>query len=209
MTELQKEYVPQIKYRNVKPSFLIFKRTFDVLFAILLLGILSLPLMMICILIKREKYGTVIFKQIRVGQNGQDFVIYKYRTMHHKAPSNVATKLFDDSDNYTTELGRILRRTSIDELPQLINIIKGEMSFVGYRPVCKTEEALNSLRIEYNVFSVKPGLTGLAQIMGRDELDYEEKALIDKEYTNKMCLRMDFFCLLKSIKIVISQKGVR
>ena len=160
-----------------KPFYLFMKRGFDI-FASLFLGILLLlPMTVISLLIVIDSPGPVIFKQKRIGKNGKAFTIYKFRTMKLEAPPDLATNEFTNSNDYITKTGAFLRRTSLDELPQLVNIFLGTMSCVGYRPVCLTETKLNGLREKYGVFITKPGLTGLAQVSGRDNITFEEKAV--------------------------------
>lgn len=183
------------------------KRTVDVLVACIGLLILAVPMLIIGGLIKLESPGPALFKQYRMGLGGKQFTIYKFRTMKKDAPPEMATLEFTDSSDYITRLGGFLRRTSIDELPQLINIIKGDMSIVGYRPVCLTEEKLNSLRMEYGVFALRPGITGLAQVKGRDTLRSPEKALLDKQYVEECSAKLDLWCCMKTVWTVISGKG--
>ena len=127
--------------------------------------------------------------------------------MKKDAPPELATLEFKDSSDYITPIGGFLRRTSIDELPQLFNIIKGDMSIVGYRPVCLTEVKLNELRMEYGVFALRPGITGLAQVKGRDTLRSPEKALLDKQYVEECSAKLDIWCCLQTVWTVISGKG--
>ena len=136
-------------------------------------------------------------------------MIYKFRTMRMDAPPELATRRFRNSDEYITKLGAFLRRTSLDELPQLWNILRGEMSFVGYRPVCLSEEDLNDLRMEYGVFQIRPGLTGYAQIQGRDDLEYRRKAVLDAEYVQRRSFKLDIWCLLKTVTVVFSGEGAK
>lgn len=187
--------------------YLAIKRVVDFTFACILLLALSLPMLIIAGLIKIESSGPALFKQQRMGLGGKPFTIYKFRTMKTDAPPEMATLEFTDSSDYITRLGGFLRRTSIDELPQLFNIIKGDMSFVGYRPVCLTEENLNNLRLEYGVFALRPGITGLAQVKGRDTLRSPEKALLDKQYVEECSAKMDLWCCMKTVWTVLSGKG--
>ena len=183
------------------------KRTFDLVVAILG-GVLALiPMLAVALLICIESRGPVIFKQMRMGKNGKIFVIYKFRTMRMDAPPELATREFLDSHRYITKVGAFLRRTSIDELPQLFNIIKGDMSLVGYRPVCVTETKLNSLRKDYGVFAVRPGLTGYAQVLGRDNIGYQEKAALDAEYVKNRSIMLDLWCLFKTVAVVFTGEG--
>lgn len=183
------------------------KRAMDLLMACIGLLVLAIPMLIIAILIKLESAGPALFKQQRMGLGGKPFTIYKFRTMKKDAPPELATREFADSSNYITRLGGFLRRTSIDELPQLINIIKGDMSFVGYRPVCLTEVKLNETRQEYGVFALRPGITGLAQVKGRDTLRSPEKALLDKQYVEECSAKLDLWCCWQTVWTVISGKG--
>ena len=187
--------------------YLVIKRGMDFIFACITLLVLFIPLLIIVGLIKIDSPGPALFKQQRLGLGGKPFTIYKFRTMTKDAPPELATLEFKDSSDYITRIGGFLRRTSIDELPQLFNIIKGDMSFVGYRPVCLTEEKLNNLRLEYGVFALRPGITGLAQVKGRDTLRSPEKALLDKQYVEECSAKMDIWCCMKTVWTVISGKG--
>lgn len=187
--------------------YLVVKRVVDITVACLILLVLLVPMLVIALLIKLGSPGPAFFKQQRMGLGGKPFTIYKFRTMKKDAPSEMATLEFTNSSDYITRIGGFLRRTSIDELPQLFNIIKGDMSFVGYRPVCLTEEKLNATRMEYGVFTLRPGITGLAQVKGRDAIRSPEKALLDKEYVENCSAKLDLWCCIKTIWTVISGKG--
>lgn len=191
-----------------RPVYRVIKRAFDIMAASVIGLVLLLPLLLIGIVIRLDSPGPAIFKQARMGKGGKPFMIYKFRTMRIDAPSELATREFENANEYITKVGSFLRRTSIDEIPQLLNILRGEMSFVGYRPVCLTETALNELRKKYGVFAVKPGLTGLAQVCGRDNIDYREKAAIDAEYVKKCSFKLDLRCLLKTVSVVLTGEGV-
>ncbi|MCR5522827.1 MAG: sugar transferase [Clostridia bacterium] len=149
----------------------------------------------------------VIFKQCRVGRNNKLFYIYKFRTMKNGI-GDIATKDFKDFEASITFTGRFLRKTSLDELPQLINIIKGEMSFVGPRPLIPDEKEIRKLREEYNVFSVRPGLTGLAQVNGRDALTDIEKAAFDREYVENRSFSLDIKILFRTFFAVLFRKDI-
>lgn len=189
-------------------GYLFLKRFIDILVSFLGLIVLLIPMVVIVILIRFDSKGPAVFKQDRIGKDGRIFVIYKFRTMKTDAPRDVASCQLINAEQYMTKLGLFLRRTSIDELPQLINILRGDMSIIGYRPVCLTEKKLNSLREAYGVFALRPGITGLAQVSGRDNIDYKEKARLDAQYVSQCSARTDMSCLLKTIKIVISGEGV-
>lgn len=185
------------------------KRIFD--FTAALVGLLAagIPMLIIGACVWCSTKGPTFIKQERVGQYGKVFTIYKFRTMVYDAPHDVATSLLKNADSYITPFGRFLRKTSLDELPQLFNVLKGEMSLVGFRPVVLTEKKLNALRRQYGVFECKPGITGLAQIRGRDDISYKEKARIDAEYAATRSVKLDLYCLIKTIPFAASQKGAR
>ena len=184
------------------------KRFLDVFLSGIGIIVLALPMLVIALLIKISSPGPAIFKQMRMGKGGKSFVIYKFRTMRFDAPSDVASREFQNSHQYITKIGAFLRRTSLDELPQLINVFLGQMSIVGFRPVCLTEVKLNELRNQYGVFLTKPGITGYAQVLGRDHLTVEKKALLDAEYARKRSIRLDTWCLFKTVSTVFTGEGV-
>ncbi|MEG0034964.1 MAG: sugar transferase [Bacilli bacterium] len=185
-----------------------FKRFIDLLISIILLVILSPVFLIISIIIKIDSKGPVLFTQNRVGLNNKDFKIYKFRTMKVDAPSNSPTDALENAQSWITNVGKFLRKTSLDEIPQLINIIFGQMSFVGPRPSLRNQENLNELRLKHNVFTVRPGITGWAQVNGRDELDDYTKAKFDQEYSNNVSLFFDCKCIVKTISAVISGKNI-
>ena len=186
----------------------VFKRVIDVGLALLGLIILS-PLFLIIILaIKLDSVGPVLFKQRRVGKNKMVFKIYKFRTMKIDTPSNAPTHLLENPDFFITKVGKFLRKTSLDELPQLINIVKGEMSIIGPRPALWNQYDLTIERDKYGANDVRPGLTGLAQISGRDELPIKKKARLDGEYIQKMSFLFDVKCFLGTIVSVLKKEGL-
>lgn len=191
-----------------RAAYLALKRGIDILVALVVSTILLLPMILIGVIIKLESKGPAIFKQKRMGKDGKVFTIFKFRTMKQSAPSEMATRDFVDANQYMTKFGNFLRRSSIDELPQLLNILTGDMSFVGYRPVCLTETDLNELRMERGVFRLRPGITGLAQVSGRDDIGYEKKVELDAEYVAKCSLKLDLWCLLQTVRTVITGEGV-
>ena len=188
--------------------YLTVKRLLD--FVLSLIGIIVLmPVFIIIgILIKVDSRGPVIFKQKRYGKNKEPFYIYKFRTMASDAPQNVATKDLNDSKKYITKIGAFLRRTSLDELPQLVNILLGQMTIVGPRPVVLKEENLIIARDLYGANDIKPGITGWAQINGRDLLSIEEKAKLDGYYVENMGFKMDIKCFFKTVKYVLKGEGI-
>ncbi|MFA5878745.1 MAG: sugar transferase [Candidatus Margulisiibacteriota bacterium] len=181
---------------------------FDFLSAIILV-VLFLPIfIVITVLIKLTSKGPVIFKQKRIGQNNKIFYMFKFRTMDINTPQNVPTHLLENTDTYITPIGKILRKTSLDELPQLINIIKGEMSFVGPRPALYNQDNLIELREIAGINSLKPGITGWAQINGRDELDIKTKVQYDEFYFKNKSLLFDIKIISRTLINVIFAKGI-
>lgn len=183
------------------------KRVLDILFSLIGIVLLALPMFVIAIIIKCDSKGPVIFKTERVGKDKKPFKFYKFRTMYTYAPKDCAPRLLDG--NYHTCAGGFLRKTSLDELPQLWCILKGDMSFVGPRPAGLSETDLIEARDKYNANSVKPGLTGWAQINGRDELarDIEKKALFDGEYVKKLSFFFDLRCLFGTFGCLLKGDG--
>lgn len=184
------------------------KRLLDIIVAFLGIVILFPIFLIISIAIKIDSKGPVIFRQKRFGINQSVFYIYKFRTMDILAPQSVATKDLGDADKYITKLGKILRKTSLDELPQLINILIGQMSIIGPRPVILEEYDLIEEREKYGANSVRPGLTGWAQVNGRDMLDDRTKARYDGEYVDNFGFFMDLKCFFRTIVLVFSKDGV-
>ena len=183
------------------------KRLFDIVLAIILLIVLSPVLLLIALLVRISSRGPAIFKQERVGLKGKKFTLYKFRTMSVSCPS-ASTKKLKNREEYITVVGRFLRITSLDELPQLFNILKGEMSFVGPRPVIAREKRLVQERKKRNVYEVKPGVTGLAQIHGRDYLPPIKKARLDARYVHKSSIFIDILIILRTAVMVIRREGI-
>jgi O-antigen biosynthesis protein WbqP len=176
--------------------------------AALMLFILFSPIyFFLCILIFIEDGFPILFSQKRVGVNYTFFNIYKFRSMKKNTP-NVATHLLINPEQYLLKIGKFIRRTSLDELPNLINIIKGEMLFVGPRPALYNQEDLMALRIAANVDKLKPGITGWAQINGRDDISIEKKVQLEKEYLLKKSFLFDVVIIIKTFTNVLFSKGV-
>ena len=175
--------------------------------ALFLLVILSPIFLIVGFLILIQDGLPVFFKQRRVGVNYSFFQIYKFRTMKKDTP-NVATHLLTNPEQYLLKIGALLRKLSLDELPNLINIIKGEMVFVGPRPALYNQEDLMALRMAAGVDKLIPGITGWAQVNGRDELSLEQKVALEKEYLQKKSLLIDFQILIKTFTNVLFSKGV-
>lgn len=184
------------------------KRLIDIVVSLAGLIILSPLFLILSLLIKLTSEGPILFKQKRFGRNKKFFNILKFRTMRIDTPKDMPTHLLEDPDQWITPVGRFLRKTSLDELPQIFNIISGEMSIVGPRPALWNQEDLIALRDKYNANDVPVGLTGWAQINGRDQLELEEKARLDGEYANKQSLWFDVLCFIGSFTAVLRRKGV-
>jgi lipopolysaccharide/colanic/teichoic acid biosynthesis glycosyltransferase/glycosyltransferase involved in cell wall biosynthesis len=184
------------------------KRLLDFITSILAIVILSPLLLIVAVAIKLESKGPVLFIQKRIGKNKSYFQIYKFRTMKTDAPKDAPTHLLENPHDYITKVGSFLRKTSLDELPQLFNILRGEMSFVGPRPALWNQEDLIAERDKYGANDIRPGLTGLAQISGRDELGIEEKASLDGKYLAYMNLGFDINCIIRTATKVIRRDGI-
>jgi O-antigen biosynthesis protein WbqP len=177
------------------------------LFAFLLLIILSPIFLIVALAILVEDGFTVFFTQKRVGINYTFFYIYKFRSMKKNTP-NVATHLLKNPDKYLLKIGKFIRKTSLDELPNLINIIKGEMVFVGPRPALYNQDDLMTLRVATGVDKLKPGITGWAQINGRDDISIEQKVQLEQEYMNKRSTLFDIEIIIKTFTNVLFSNGV-
>ena len=183
------------------------KRTLDLAVAIPAIIIATPVMVIVAVWVKLDSEGDVLFKQLRSGKDRAPFTVYKFRSMAISAPSNMATNSFKDAGAYITRSGKILRKLSLDELPQLINVLKGDMSIVGPRPVVLAETNLLDLREQYGANSVKPGITGWAQVNGRDELNDIMKARMDGQYVERFGVRTDVKCLLLTVGAVLSLSG--
>lgn len=184
------------------------KRGVSIFLSALLLVVLSWLLLVLAVLVKCTSKGPVFFKQKRVGNHKTHFMMYKFRTMRTDTPKDVPTHLLQNPEAYITPVGKFLRATSLDELPQLFNILKGDMAFVGPRPALYNQYDLIAERDKYSANDVRPGLTGLAQISGRDELEIPVKAAFDGEYVKKLSMWMDIQIFLRTIGKVMKRDGV-
>lgn len=189
--------------------FSLAKRFVDFSLSLLILICLSIVLIVLCIIIKMDSPGPILFKQKRIGKGKKEFYILKFRTMKIDAPNDMPTHLLDKPDSYITRIGKFLRKTSLDELPQLLNILKGEMSIIGPRPALWNQYDLIAERDKYKANDVLPGLTGLAQISGRDELPIDVKARIDGEYVKKKSPVLDFKIFFMTLFSVLKSDGVK
>ncbi len=184
------------------------KRMIDFILSLMGLIILSPVFIILCIWIKMDSRGPILFKQKRYGKDKSYFNIYKFRTMRTDTPSDMPTHMLKDPEQYITKCGKFLRKTSLDELPQIINILKGEMSIIGPRPALWNQEDLIEKRELYHANDIRPGLTGWAQINGRDELEIEVKAKLDGDYVKRMSFLFDLKCFLGTITSVLKSDGV-
>ena len=187
----------------------VLKRFFDIILSLVAIIVFSWLLIIIAIAIVVEDKGNILFKQKRIEKNKKEFYIYKFRTMKVSTPKDVPTHLLDNPESYITKIGGFLRKTSLDELPQLFNILKGDMSIVGPRPALWNQFDLIDLRDKNDSNSVRPGLTGWAQVNGRDELPIDVKAGFDGEYIKKMSIVFDIKIILMTVVSVFTSKGVR
>ena len=183
------------------------KYFFDIVVSVFLSLILIIPIIPLCVLIKFSSKGAILFWSDRIGKNSIVFSMPKFRTMHHETPQ-VASHLLGDPLLHYTPTGKFLRQYSIDELPQLFSILKGEMSFVGPRPALFNQENLIKLRSSYKIDQLTPGVTGWAQVNGRDELTIEEKVKFDAEYFSKRSLRFDLYIIYLTLLKVIKKDGI-
>lgn len=187
---------------------LFFKRVIDILVSFCGIVLLSWLFIILCVAIKIDSKGPIFFKQKRVGKGKKYFNILKFRTMYIDTPKDMPTHLLADPEQYITKVGRFLRKTSLDELPQLFNIFVGQMSIIGPRPALWNQEDLIALRDEVGANDVMPGLTGWAQINGRDELELDVKAKLDGEYVERLSFGFDLKCFFGTITSVLKQEGV-
>lgn len=184
------------------------KRAIDIILSAAGLAILAIPMLAIAAVVKIDSRGPVLFWQKRSGIHKATFMMPKFRTMYIETPANMPTHMLSDPDRWITPCGKFLRRTSLDELPQLFNVLAGDMSFIGPRPLIPEESHIRELRREYGVYSVRPGLTGWAQVNGRDCLSDEEKAAYDREYIERRSLLFDTKIFFRTIWVVLTGKDV-
>ena len=184
------------------------KRFFDIVLSFIAIIAFSLPMIVVSIAIKVNSKGPILFRQQRIGKNGVHFEIYKFRSMYTETP-NVSTEALGDPTVYITPIGKFIRKTSLDELPQLFNIIKGDMSIVGPRPALYNQYELIEMRDKVNVNAVRPGLTGYAQVMGRDFITDEEKVTYDKYYVDNMSIVFDIKIVWLTFFSVLKSEGIK
>ena len=198
-----------VRMTDKQKRYLVVRSVIDRILAGIALVILS-PLFLIVSIAQKISAPDepIFFLQKRVGRNAHCFNIIKFRTMKSSAPKNVATGDLADPQIYISRLGRFLRDTSIDELPQLVNVVNGDMSLIGPRPLVYTEREIRFLRRWYGVYQVTPGITGWAQVNGRDTVDIYDKVYYDREYVQNVSLKFDLKVIWKSVLVVLGRKGV-
>lgn len=184
------------------------KRAIDLLLSFLGLVILALPMLVIAIIVKLDSKGPVLFWQNRIGIHKKQFRMPKFRSMYTETPANMPTHMLADPAHWITKSGKILRKLSLDELPQIWSIFKGDMSIIGPRPALWNQDDLIAERDRYGANDVRPGLTGWAQINGRDELEIPVKAKLDGEYVERMSFAFDCKCFFGTIVSVLKHDGV-
>ena len=185
-----------------------FKRLIDLLLSFIMLVILAIPMLILAIIVKLDSKGPVLFWQKRVGLHKETFMMPKFRSMYTETPAEMPTHLLNDPDRWITPVGKIYRKLSIDELPQIWSIFTGKMSIIGPRPALWNQFDLIEERDKYGANDVRPGLTGWAQINGRDELEIPVKAKLDGEYVQKMSFLFDCKCFFGTITAVLRRDGV-
>lgn len=198
---------PKMEGKKMYNSFI--KRFLDCIISLILLFLISPLIIILGILIKLDSKGPVLFIQKRIGIHKTTFSMYKFRTMRTDTPKDCPTHLLTDASQYITRVGKILRKTSLDELPQLWNILIGDMSFVGPRPALWNQDDLIQLRDNNGSNDVRPGLTGWAQINGRDTLTLEKKAEYDGIYVKHVSFLFDMKCILGTVSSVITREGIK
>lgn len=185
-----------------------FKRLIDIILSVIGIIVLIIPMLVIMVIIKIEDPGSALFKQKRVGKGKKYFQLYKFRSMKMSTPHDTPTHLLENPERYLLKCGKVLRKLSLDELPQLFNILKGNMSIIGPRPALWNQYDLIEAREQYGANDIRPGLSGWAQINGRDELEIPVKARLDGEYVRNVSFPFDCKCFFKTIGKVLKSDGV-
>lgn len=206
---IREEDVADLQYVPIPPKgYRYVKRGMDVVLSLMGILLLAVPMCILAIAIYMDDPGKVLFRQYRVGRNGKRFRFYKFRTMKKDTPKYLSTSEVEMPEKYITRLGKILRKTSLDELPQLFNVLRGDMSLVGPRPLISDEYEIHQMRMRFGVYNVRPGVTGLAQINGRDTVSPVDKVHWDVKYLKNFGFIMDMKILLSTIPRVLGATGV-
>jgi len=207
--EITEEEVADLKPVDAsKRHYRIWKRGFDIILSFLGLTVLLLPIGIIALLVYIDDPGKVIFSQDRIGKGNKKFRLYKFRTMKLDTPKYMATSQVVNPDQYITRVGKVLRKLSLDEIPQLVCVLKGDMSLVGPRPLIPGEKPIHDMRDRFGVYTVRPGVTGLAQVNGRDTVLPAEKVRYDVKYVEKFGFLTDIKILLATVPKVFAGSGV-
>ncbi|MDR3344330.1 MAG: sugar transferase [Oscillospiraceae bacterium] len=202
-----KSFHKKMLARQTGRHFYAFKRAFDFCAALAAIVLSGWLMALIALLIFAEDGAPALFRQERMGRGEKLFTLYKFRSMRRDAP-NVASKELKNPQKYMLRIGKILRKTSLDELPQLFNILRGEMSFIGPRPLIPAETEIRRLRRQYGVYTVRPGVTGWAQVNGRDKLPIKHKAMLDKFYIDHMGVYLDLRIIKRTVFYVFERRGI-
>ena len=206
--ECYEDYIANFEPNTKKRYFYRFvKRAFDMFASGIMLLLLSPAFLALAIAIKLDSKGPVIFKQKRMGKGFKEFNCLKFRSMKIDTPRDCATSLLTNPDQYYTKIGKIMRKLSLDELPQLWCVFTGKMSFIGYRPLVLTEKKCHIMRDKLGVFAMRPGISGYAQIIGRDDVYYKNKAILDSIYVKNASILFDIKLVFKTVGTVLSKKG--
>ncbi|MBP3427874.1 MAG: sugar transferase [Clostridia bacterium] len=207
--KIDEQAVNDLKFVNVTSrEYRVIKRALDIILSAIGLVVIAVPMLIVFAIMYIDDPGQVLFSQYRVGLGGRRFKLYKLRTMRCDTPKYLSTSEVDDPNKYITRVGRVLRKWSIDELPQLINIVKGDMSIVGPRPLISDEYEIHELRFKCGVYKVRPGLTGLAQINGRDTVTPADKVRWDVKYLENFGFITDAKIVLATIPKLFGASGV-
>ena len=206
--EFYVNYLRQFQ-QNVKSKrfFRFVKRSFDIIVSFFALTILAPLIFGIAVAIKCDSKGPIFFKQTRIGKDGKEFYCYKFRSMSIEAPHDLATSNLENPERYITKVGAFIRKTSLDELPQLFCCLIGTMSLIGYRPLIPGEKKCNDMRQSLGVFEMRPGISGFAQVYGRDDVYYKNKAILDAEYVKNASILFDLKLLFQTVIIVLRRDG--
>lgn len=206
--QVSQNTVNDLGYVSITHSkYMILKRIMDVILSLFALLLIAFPMLIVCAVIYLDDPGRVIFSQYRVGRGGRRFKLYKLRTMRHDTPKYMSTSEVDDPDRYITRVGRVLRKMSVDELLQLVNVLKGDMSIVGPRPLISDEHEIHELRMKFGVYKIRPGLTGLAQIHGRDMVTPADKVRWDVRYLENFGFWTDVKIIFSTIPKLLGGNG--
>jgi O-antigen biosynthesis protein WbqP len=206
--EFYASYIENFEPRKGKRLFYrFFKRAFDIIVSALAILIFSPLFLIVAIAIKCDSKGPVIFRHKRIGKGGKEFTCLKFRSMKTDTPADCATSLLEHPELHYTKVGRVLRRLSIDELPQFFCVFIGTMSFIGYRPLVVTEKKCNEMRKRLGVLDFRPGISGYSQVHGRDDLYYKNKAILDAEYTKMASLWLDLKLIFLTVWVAIKREG--